>query len=231
MKALFFQLYDHETSTYTYLISDPKTGEAALIDPVLEMVERDARLIEESGLKLKYILETHIHADHITGASEIRRRTGAQTAVNQKAQIQCADIQLQEGKSLLLGSKKIDVIFTPGHTNSCTSYYFEDRVFTGDALLIRGTGRTDFQQGSSETLFKSIREKLFTLPDETLVYPAHDYKGHTSTTIGLEKKYNPRVGLNKTLEEFIQIMNELKLSEPKKIHEAVPANLMCGQRN
>ena len=122
------------------------------------------------------------------------------------------------------------MIFTPGHTNSCTSYFFEDRVFTGDALMIRGTGRTDFQQGSSETLYKSIHEKLFRLPDETLVYPAHDYKGQTSSTIGLEKKFNPRVGQGKTKEDFVQIMAELKLADPKKLHEAVPANLMCGKR-
>ncbi|MCE9624978.1 MAG: MBL fold metallo-hydrolase [Deltaproteobacteria bacterium] len=183
---LFFrQLFDYETWTYTYLIADPETREAALIDTVKEQVQRDLNLVKELGLHLKFVMETHVHADHITGADEIR-------------------------------------------TNGCTSYLVAGRVFSGDALLIRGTGRTDFQQGSSSGLYESITQKLFTLPDETLVYPAHDYRGMMVSTIEEEKKFNPRVGGGKTKEEFLAIMANLKLAMPKKIQIAVPANLACG---
>lgn len=228
-KIIFQQLFEHESSTYSYLIADPVSKEAALIDPVLETVDRDLKLIEELGLKLKYVLDTHVHADHITGAGEIRKRTAARTAVSAEAEVSCVDLPLQDGDELLLGDKKIIALATPGHTNSCMSFLFEGCVFTGDALLIRGTGRTDFQQGSSDKLFESVRNKLFSLPDETLVYPGHDYRGQTSSTIQLEKKFNPRLGLDKNKDEFKKIMSELKLANPKKIHEAVPANLACGK--
>jgi glyoxylase-like metal-dependent hydrolase (beta-lactamase superfamily II)/rhodanese-related sulfurtransferase len=226
---IFHQLFEAESSTYTYIIADKKTKEAAIIDPVLETVDRDLKLIEELGLRLMYVLDTHIHADHITGAGEIRKRTQAKTAVSQKAEISCVDIPLEDGQELLLGDKKIKVIATPGHTNTCMTYSFEGALFTGDALLIRGCGRTDFQQGSTEKLYESVHEKLFKLSDETLVYPGHDYRGQTSSTIGLEKKFNPRLGESKSKEDFKKIMSELKLANPKKIHEAVPANLACGQ--
>lgn len=226
---IFHQLFEAESSTYTYIIADRQTKEAAIIDPVLETVDRDLKLIEELGLKLKYVLDTHIHADHITGAGEIRRRTQAQTAVSAQAEVDCVDIPLEDGQELLLGERKIRVISTPGHTNTCVSYAFEGMLFTGDALLIRGCGRTDFQQGSSEKLFDSVHGKLFQLPDETVVYPAHDYRGHTASTIELEKKFNPRLGIRKSKEDFKKIMAELKLANPKKIHEAVPANLACGR--
>lgn len=228
-KNIFYQLFEHESSTYTYLIADSVTQEAAIIDPVLETADRDLKLIEELGLKLKYILETHIHADHITGAAKIREKTGAKTAVSEKSQVTCADILLKDGHELLLGDKKIKALATPGHTDSCMSFFFEDKIFTGDALLIRGTGRTDFQQGSSERLYDSVHQKLFSLPETVQVYPAHDYKGQTSSSIGIEKKFNPRLGSGKSKNDFVKIMSELKLAQPKKIHEAVPANMACGK--
>ncbi|MGZ3691292.1 MAG: MBL fold metallo-hydrolase, partial [Pseudobdellovibrio sp.] len=158
-------------------------------------------------------------------------RTKAQTAVSVGSHVDCANILLKDGETLLLGDKKITVLTTPGHTDSCVSYVFEGMVFTGDALLIRGCGRTDFQQGSSEVLFKSVREKLFTLPEETTVYPGHDYRGFTSSTIAEEKQYNPRLAVHINSEKFVKIMSELKLDLPKKIHAAVPANMACGKKS
>lgn len=227
---IFHQLFEAESSTYTYLIADKNTLEAALIDPVLETVDRDLKLVSELGLKLKYVLDTHIHADHITGAGEIRKRLGIKTAVSEDAEVDCVDIPLHDGQELLLGSKKIKVISTPGHTNTCMTFSFENFLFTGDALLVRGCGRTDFQQGSSDKLFNSVRSILFNMPDDTIIYPGHDYKGHTSSTIGAEKKYNSRLNLSIDLDAFKKIMSELNLANPKKIHEAVPANLACGKR-
>lgn len=225
---IFHQLFESESSTYTYLIADRKTKEAAIIDPVLETVDRDIKLIEELGLRLIYALDTHIHADHITGAGELRKRLGVKTAVSAQAEVGCVDILLEDGQELRIGDKTIKVISTPGHTNTCLTYAFEGMIFTGDALLIRSCGRTDFQQGDSSKLFNSVREKLFKFPDETTIYPGHDYRGHTSSTIGIEKKYNARLNETVDLEGFKKIMSELKLANPKKIHEAVPANLACG---
>lgn len=225
---IFYQLFEQESSTYTYLIADSRSREAALIDSVRETSERDLQLVKDLDLKLKYILDTHIHADHITGSGPLRDKTGAKTGISYAAQVQCADIALIDQQELLLGDKKIKVIATPGHTDACVSYFFENMVFTGDALLIRGTGRTDFQGGSSEKLFESVTEKLFTLPDETKVFPAHDYKGQTCSTIGLEKGLNPRLGKGKTKQDFIKMMSELKLTAPAKIKEALPANRLCG---
>lgn len=228
-QGLFFrQLFDYDTWTYTYLIADLQTQEAALIDTVKEQVSRDLNLVKELGFQLKFVLETHVHADHITGADEIRHETGAKGVVGGETKVSCADIRLSDGDSINLGRFQIKALATPGHTNGCTSYLIEDRVFTGDALLIHGTGRTDFQQGSSAILYESITQKLFSLPDATLVYPAHDYRGLTVSTIGEEKKFNPRVGGGKNKEEFIEIMATLKLAMPKKIQIAVPANLACG---
>lgn len=229
MDADFYQLFDSQSSTFTYLLCDPRTREAVLIDPVKEMVDRDLRLVEELGAHLKYVIDTHVHADHVTGAGEIRRRTGAQTAIGWKSGVDCADILLQDGDELFFGKTALRALSTPGHTNGCTSLLVGDRVFTGDALLIRGTGRTDFQEGSASRLYRSIQEKLFSLPDATLVFPGHDYRGQTHSTIGLEKKFNPRVGGGKTEAEFVQILSELKLAPPQKIAEAVPANQSCGQ--
>tara|TARA_B110001454_G_C12723306_1_gene436443 strand:- start:48061 stop:49494 length:1434 start_codon:yes stop_codon:yes gene_type:complete len=226
---IFHQLFESESSTYTYLIADKKTKEAAIIDPVLETVDRDLKLIDELGLKLIYALDTHIHADHITGAGELRKRLGIKTAVSSDAEVACVDIPLEDGQELLLGDKTIKVIATPGHTNTCLTYAFEGLIFTGDALLIRSCGRTDFQQGDSAKLYHSVREKLFKLPEDTKIYPGHDYRGHTSSTVGIEKKHNARLNEKISLDDFKKIMSELKLANPKKIHEAVPANLACGK--
>lgn len=229
-KVIFYQLFEAESSTYTYLIADPETKEAALVDTVIETVDRDLQLIRELGLKLKYVIDTHVHADHITGAGEIRKRTGAKTALSENAKVDCVDIPLRDGHELFLGQHKITALATPGHTDSCMSFVFDGRVFTGDALLIRGTGRTDFQQGSAEKLFESVHGKLFSLPDGLQVYPGHDYRGHTSSTIGMEKMFNSRLRVGTPKEEFIKTMSELKLAHPKKIHEALPANMACGER-
>lgn len=229
MSLIFRQLFEAESSTYTYLLADPNSREAVIIDPVKETVERDLKLVGELGLKLCFILDTHIHADHVTGAGLLREKTGAKTAVSTGAHVDCVDLQLKEGDEISFGRFKLKAIATPGHTDSCMSYICEGRVFTGDSLMIRGTGRTDFQQGSSETLFQSITQKLFKLPPDTLVFPAHDYKGNTVSTIAEEISYNPRVGGGKNVAEFVKIMSSLKLSQPKKIHEALPANMACGR--
>jgi len=226
---LFRQLFDSETSTYTYLIADEGTKEAVLVDAVLEQVERDRQLLEELGLTLGYCLETHIHADHITGTGRLRELTGCQGVVPQNATAKCADRFLGDGEILRVGSVEIKAIATPGHTDSHNAYLVNgDRILTGDALLIRGCGRTDFQSGDAAALHHSITEKLFALPEETLVYPGHDYRGHTVSTIGEEKQYNPRF-VGQTKASFIELMANLNLPNPKKIMEAVPANELCGK--
>lgn len=225
---IFYQLIDSETSTFTYLLADEFTKEAVLIDTVLENVDRDLKLISEMGLILKYIIDTHVHADHITGSGELRKRTGAKTAISSEALVSCADISLKEGDEINFGKYSLKALKTPGHTNSCMSFTTDGIVFTGDVLLIRGTGRTDFQEGDAQKMYDSITKKIFTLPPETKVYPAHDYKGFTYTTVELEKKFNPRIGNNRTLAEFTEIMNNLKLAPPTKIDVAVPANKLCG---
>jgi sulfur dioxygenase len=225
---IFHQLFEKETSTYTYLLGDPDTKEAILIDPVVEMADRDVKLIEDLGLKLKYVLDTHVHADHITASGEIRKRTGAQVGISSAYDMSCPDLHLEDNQELKFGPFTIKAIHTPGHTSGCLSYQIGNMIFTGDALLVRGCGRTDFQEGSSEKLFHSVRDKIFNLPDDTVVFPAHDYKGFTKTSIGLEKRLNPRLKLEVSKEQFIDIMTNLKLAYPKKIQEAVPANLQCG---
>lgn len=225
---IFQQLFELQSSTYTYLLADAVSKEAILIDTVIETVDRDLKLVAELGLKLEYVLDTHIHADHVTGAGEIRKRTGVKTAVPKTANVPCADLNLSDGDKLKFGQFTIETLETPGHTDASLSFHCEDMVFTGDVLLIRGTGRTDFQSGSAEDLYKSVHQKLFTLPPETKVYPAHDYKGFTSSTVEMEIRHNPRLGGGKTKEQFIQIMKDLKLDLPKKIKESVPANLTCG---
>ena len=228
MKLIFQQLFESETSTFTYILGCEKTKEAVIIDPVLETVDRDLKLIGEMGLKLVYVLDTHIHADHVTAAGEIRKRLAIKTVVGSNSKVDCADISLAHKGRLKFGEHEIVALHTPGHTDSCTSYFVGDRVFTGDALLIRGCGRTDFQQGSSSTLYDSVHQNLFTLPPETTVYPAHDYKGFTSSTIKDEMNHNPRLGIKKSKDDFIKIMSELKLANPKNMAAAVPANLACG---
>lgn len=225
---LFRQLFDRESSTYTYLIADDTTKAAVLVDPVLEQVERDLKLIEELGLTLRYCLETHIHADHITGTGKLRQLTGCLGVVPANAPASCADQQMQDGEILQLDSIVIEAIATPGHTDSHFAYLVnKERLLTGDSLLIRGCGRTDFQSGNAGILFDVITQKMFTLPDATLVYPGHDYKGFTVSTIGEEKQYNPRFKRHNR-DGFIQLMNGLNLPNPQKMMAAVPANEKCG---
>ncbi len=227
---LFRQLFDPETSTYTYVVADPKGRSAVLVDSVLEQVDRDLRLLKELNLKLIFCLETHVHADHITGAGKLRQLTGCQNLVPQYADVECADRHLQDGEIIHVGFIPIQAIATPGHTDSHLAFLVnQTHVLTGDALLIRGCGRTDFQSGDAGTLYDSIHSKLFTLPDEVLVYPGHDYRGQTVSTIGEEKRFNPRLQ-GRDRQEFIEFMDSLNLPDPKKIMEAVPANQLCGQR-
>ncbi len=225
---LFRQMFDSESSTYTYLLADLEQKEAILVDPVLEQVERDLKLLQELGLTLRYCLETHIHADHITGTGKLRELTGCLDILPENAQAECANRHIQDEETLELGAIILKAIATPGHTDSHMAYLVNgERVLTGDALFIRGCGRTDFQNGDAGTLYNSVTKKLFTLPDATLVYPAHDYRGHTVSTIGEEKQWNPRFA-NRDKNNFIELMNNLNLPNPKKMMEAVPANELCG---
>ena len=222
------QLFEKESSTYSYILWDQSNKEAVIIDPVVETFDRDMEILSELGVQLKYIIETHIHADHITSSGKIRNQTGAQIVLGYGSGLETADLLLKDGESISIGEHTIQAITTPGHTDGCTSFYADSVVFTGDTLMIRGCGRTDFQEGSNETLFHSVREKLFKLPDETLVYPGHDYKGRTCSSIWEEKQFNPRLGLNVSEAEFAKIMGGLNLAPPKKIDIAVPANLKSG---
>lgn len=225
---LFRQLFDSESSTYTYLIADEKSRSAVLVDPVLEQVERDLTLLRELNLTLEYCLETHVHADHVTATGKLRELTGCHSLVPEGAPVNCADRHIRDGETLQLGDVTIKAIATPGHTDSHMAYLVNgDRLLTGDALLIRGCGRTDFQSGSAAVLYDSVVQRLFALPDATLVYPAHDYHGHTVSTLGEEKNWNPRF-TGRSQEEFVNYMNDLTLPYPKKIMEALPANERCG---
>lgn len=223
----FRQLFDPASSTLTYLIADDTRHEAVIIDPVAEQAERDVCLLREHGLKLKYTLETHVHADHVTAAQALKEVTGAQTAVSRDCNAQGYDRLLQDGDVILFGKEEILTIATPGHTPGSVSYLWRDRLFTGDTLLIGGCGRTDFQNGSAEALWHSITEKLFRLDEQILVYPGHDYKGRRVSSIGEEKRFNARVA-GKTRDEFLSIMKNLNLPLPARIHEAVPSNLGAG---
>jgi sulfur dioxygenase len=223
------QLFDEESSTYTYLLWDRTSKDAILVDPVDIQVDRDLKVIENKGLNLVFGVNTHAHADHITGTGILKSRVGGgMKSVIAKESTAKADIHVVDGDRIIFGTRFLDVRATPGHTNGCLSYVSDDQSFvlTGDALLIQGCGRTDFQGGSSDALYDSVHTKLFTLPDDCVVYPAHDYKGRTSSTIGVEKTTNPR--LTKTKEEYIEIMANLNLPEPRRINDAVPANLVCG---
>jgi glyoxylase-like metal-dependent hydrolase (beta-lactamase superfamily II)/rhodanese-related sulfurtransferase len=227
---LFRQLFDPESSTYTYLLADEATREAVIIDPVLEQVDRDATLIQELDLVLLYALDTHVHADHVTGLGTLRERFGCRTVLSERAGTGVADRLVKEGDRIVFGRRYLEVRETPGHTNGCLTYVLDDRsmAFTGDALLVRGCGRTDFQQGDARTLYRSVHEKIFSLPDDALLWPGHDYKGRTVTSVGEEKKWNPRLGGGRSEDEFVEIMSKLQLAYPKKMDVAVPANLLCG---
>ena len=222
-------MFEPESSTYTYLLADRQSKVAVVIDPVRETVERDLEVLRDLGLTLTHILETHVHADHVTGADELRKRTGAKTVVSARGGVPCADVLIDDGAIIHFGAHALEVRATPGHTDGCVTYVLGDHTmaFTGDAVLIRGAGRTDFQQGDARKLYRSATQQIFTLPDDTLLYPAHDYRGRTVTTVGEERALNARLA-NKSEDEFVKVMSELKLPPPKKIHEAVPANQRCG---
>jgi len=224
---MFKQLFDQTSSTLTYLVADGATREAAFIDPVDTHVDEYLALVNRLNLTLKYTLETHVHADHITGGGQLRQRLGIQTAVSQQCGADSADLQLNEGDVLYLGTQPIQVIATPGHTAGSVSFLWQDKLFTGDALLINGCGRTDFQSGDAATLYDSITQKIFTLPNETLIYPGHDYNGKRVSNVAQEKGSNVRLA-NQTREGFIALMGQLNLPKPKMIDVAVPANRKCG---
>jgi sulfur dioxygenase len=228
---VFRQLFDPTSSTYTYLLGDSVSGEAVLIDPVFEQVRRDAALIAELGLKLLWSLETHVHADHVTGAWLLKNRLGSHIALAAASGAAGADRLLQDGDRVVFGRRSLEVRATPGHTNGCVTYVLDDdsMAFTGDCVLIRGSGRTDFQQGDARSLYRSVRARIFSLPDSCLLYPAHDYRGLTVTSVCEEKKFNPRLGGEIAEGDYAGYMKNLDLPHPKKIDEAVPANLRCGQ--
>lgn len=225
---IFRQLFEPISSTYTYLLGCQETGHAVLIDPVIATIDRDLKEISRLGLSLAYSLDTHIHADHITAALELKKRVGSQIAAPAFDNLPCADVGIEEGRPFRIGSLNLTPLHTPGHTDGHFAYVLGDRLFTGDALLIDGCGRTDFQNGDADALYKSVREKLFTLPDDYLVYPAHDYQDRRVSNIAQEKKRNARLGMDKTLEEFKVIMANLNLPYPKFIDHAVPGNKQCG---
>lgn len=228
---IFRQLFDQVSSTYTYLLADEATREAILIDPVFERHVRDAALVRELDLKLLYTVDTHCHADHVTGAWLMKEAFGSKAALAKAVGAEHIDVPLQHGDVIRFGKEAIEVRATPGHTDGCLSFVTPDRkmVFTGDALLVRGAGRTDFQQGDPALLYQSIQQQLFSLPDDCVVYPAHDYDGRTSSTIGEEKKYNARIGGNAREEDFVGYMLNLSLPHPKQLDIAVPANMRGGK--
>ncbi|HWE27339.1 MAG TPA: MBL fold metallo-hydrolase [Polyangia bacterium] len=232
MALVFEQLFDAESSTYTYLVGDDAAKVGALIDPVVEQVERDLARVAAHGLSLVHTIETHVHADHVTGGAALTERTGSTPVVHRQSPVECEAVRLGQGDRLRLGALVLEVLETPGHTPESLSFVLLSnevaRVFSGDALLIGSCGRTDFQGGDAGALYDAIHARLFTLPDATMVYPAHDYKGRTSSTIGEEKRGNARIA-GKTRDEFIALMNGLGLPPPKKIDVALEANLACGR--
>jgi glyoxylase-like metal-dependent hydrolase (beta-lactamase superfamily II) len=230
---LFRQLFEPQASAYTYLIACEQTGQAALIDPVIEAVERDLCLIRELGLTLSCTIETHIHADHITGAGRLRALIGSKAGFPAASGAEFVDFTISEGELLAIGEINLRPIYTPGHTDDHHAYVLESagtsRVFSGDALMIDGCGRTDFQNGDAAMLYRSVHEKIFALSDDTLVYPAHDYHHRHVSSIAQERSRNPRLGGGKTVDEFVAIMAELHLPPPEKMHVAIPANRHCGE--
>jgi len=228
---IFRQLFDPPSSTYTYLLADRRSGAAVIIDPVFEQVRRDAALIDELGLKLLYSLETHVHADHVTGAWLLRQQTGCGIALSADSGAEGADRYLVQDDVIGFGERNLLVRKTPGHTNGCLTYVLDDRsmAFTGDCLMVRGSGRTDFQQGDPSVMYRSVHQQIFTLPNDCLLYPAHDYRGLTVTSVREERRFNPRLGGETGEADFAGYMKNLRLAHPKKIDVAVPANLQCGK--
>ncbi|MBT3425419.1 MAG: MBL fold metallo-hydrolase [Gammaproteobacteria bacterium] len=228
---IFRQLFDQQSSTYTYLLGDSESAQAVLIDTVFEQSQRDIALLKELELTLVATLETHIHADHITGAWLMREAQGSDIALARDSNAEGADRYLTEGDRIAFGQRFLEVLATPGHTNGCLTFVLDDHsmAFTGDAILIRGCGRTDFQQGSSKSLYHSVRNKIFNLVDQCLLYPGHDYRGLTVTSVREEKLFNPRLGGNISENDYFGYMANLDIPHPKKIDEAVPANLRCGK--
>ena len=224
---IFRQLFDQSSGTYSYLLASRRGGEALIIDPVLEKVERYLQLVRELDLKLVKAVDTHMHADHITGLGALRDKTQCITVMGEQTKADVVSMRLADGDKLTIEGLSLDAIFTPGHTDDSYSFIMADRVFTGDTLLIRGTGRTDFQNGDPRAQFESLFGRLLKLPDTTLVYPAHDYKGDTVSTIGEEKAYNPRLQV-KSVDEYVSLMNGLNLPNPKMMDVAVPANMKVG---
>jgi sulfur dioxygenase len=227
---LFRQLFDPDTSTYSYLLADDVSREAVLIDSVREHVARDIEIIEQLELRLVAALETHVHADHVTGAGLLRTRTGCSVVVGVDCGVRTADRLVTQGDTIEFGRHELETRLTPGHTNGCVTYVCHEAgmAFTGDALLVRGCGRTDFQQGSARTLYDSVHRQVLSLPDKTLLYPGHDYKGRTVTTVAEEKRWNPRLGADHDLDAFVAIMETLDLAYPRRIDEALPANMATG---
>jgi len=228
---IFRQMFDPQSSTYSYLLADEESREAVLVDPVFEQVGRDAALIAELGLQLRCVLDTHVHADHVTGAWLHKQRSACAIAVSAASLAEGADRHLRDGDRVSFGRRYLEARATPGHTDGCMSFVLDDQsmAFTGDALLIRGCGRTDFQQGNPRLLYESVRQRILSLPPECLLYPAHDYRGLTATSVGEELGFNPRLGNGIGVEDFVGYMNNLGLPHPKQIDVAVPANLRCGQ--
>jgi glyoxylase-like metal-dependent hydrolase (beta-lactamase superfamily II)/rhodanese-related sulfurtransferase len=228
---LFRQLFDLTSFTYTYLLADDSTREALLIDPVFEQADRDRALLRELGLTLRYTLDTHVHADHVTGAWRMSHALGSRIVLSKRSGAEGADLYVDDGDIVRVGAIALEVRATPGHTSGCVTYVTTNRrwAFTGDALLVRSAGRTDFQQGDARRLYRSITQRIFTLPDECLLYPAHDYAGRTVSSVGEEKRWNPRVGGEASEDDFAGYMDNLGLPHPKQIDIAVPANLRCGR--
>jgi glyoxylase-like metal-dependent hydrolase (beta-lactamase superfamily II) len=225
---LFRQLFDAESCTYSYLLADGPGGEALIIDPVREQAEQYMRLIDQLELRLVVAVDTHTHADHVTALGVLRDATACVTRMGEQSKAECVSQRFRDGETLSIGKLRLRALYTPGHTDESYSLVMDDRVFTGDALLIRGTGRTDFQNGDSYAAYDSLFNKLLKLPDDTLVYPGHDYKGWTVSTIGEERRWNPRLRV-RSAEEYAALMASLKLPTPKLMDVAVPANLACGR--
>jgi sulfur dioxygenase len=229
---IFRQLFEPQASAYTYLIACEETGQAALIDPVIETVDRDLGVIRDLGLTLACTIETHIHADHVTGAGRLRALSGSKAGFPAMSGADCIDFTITEGEPIAIGGLRLRPLYTPGHTDDHHCYVLEShdaaRVFTGDALLIEGCGRTDFQNGDAATLYRSVHDKIFGLGEDTLVYPAHDYNQRHVSSVGQERARNPRLGAGRSVDEFVAIMGALNLPRPKKMDLAVPANRACG---